>query len=342
MNKRSLKTALFFSGLVFLILTVTMVLTGLLTITLYRIGIFDRKFKGFAIIVFAVSSVITGTIISRFAGRRPISKIVKISEATKEIAKGNFDIRMDENFPIVEFQEMAHSFNIMAKELANTELLRNDFISNVSHEFKTPLSSIEGYTMLLQNKNLTEEKRNEYITRILYNVKRLSTLTGNILLLSKLENQEIGITREKYHLDEQLRETILVFEKQWTEKNLEFEIDLDNIDYCGNKELLALVWQNILGNAIKFAPQNGIIRVWLRMKADTVKLSVTDNGAGMDEETKRHVFEKFYQADSSRASSGNGLGLTLSKRIIDLHNGNISVSSIIGKGTTFTVDLPII
>lgn len=341
MNRFSLKTAAFFSALVFVILAVTMLLTGSMTMLLYRFGILDVQHREFSLISFAVASIITGTIIAKYAGRRPIAKIVKISEATKQIAKGNFDVRLDEDVPIVEFQEMAHSFNIMIKELASTEMLRNDFIANVSHEFKTPLTAIEGYTMLLQKKGLSEEKRMEYTSRILHSAKRLSTLTGNILLLSKLENQEIGITKESYCLDEQLREVILLFQDQWTEKNLDLEVDLENIDYLGNKELLAQVWQNILGNAMKFAPPSGSVLVRLWMENHTVKVSIADNGDGMDEATKLRVFEKFYQGETSRASAGNGLGLTLAKRIVDLHGGEIDISSEVGKGTTFTVILPI-
>lgn len=194
--------------------------------------------------------------------------------------------------------------------------------------------------MLLQKRGLTEEKRLEYTSRILYNAKRLSALTGNILLLSKLENQEIGIAKETYCLDEQLREVILLFEDQWTAKNLDLEIDLDSVDYLGSKDLLAQVWQNIIENAIKFAPQDGKVCVLLQAKDDTVKVSIADNGEGMDEKTKQRIFEKFYQADSSRTSSGNGLGLTLAKRIIDLHEGTITVSSRLNQGTTFTVSLP--
>lgn len=189
-------------------------------------------------------------------------------------------------------------------------------------------------------KGLSEEKRLEYSDRILHNTKRLSALTGNILLLSKLENQEVGIERETFCLDEQLREVILLFEDQWTEKNIELDIDLDNADYSGSKELLAQVWQNIFGNAIKFTPQNGKICVHLRNKADRVQVSISDNGSGMDDQTRQRIFEKFYQGDKSRAASGNGLGLTLAKRIVDLHGGEIAVTSRPNVGSTFTVTLP--
>lgn len=340
MNKRTLKTAVFFSALVFVILVATMFLNVIFTVFMFRSGIFDVRYRESSLIFFAVISVIIGMIISKFAARRPIGSIVEISEATKEIAKGNFNVHMNEDIRVTEIQTMAHNFNLMVKELAATEMLRNDFVENVSHEFKTPLAAIEGYVTLLQRKGLSEKKRAEYTERILFNTKRLSALTGNILLLSRLENQELEIKKESYSLDEQLREIILMYEPQWSEKNLDLDIDLDPVVCRGNKDLLAQVWQNLIGNAVKFVSDRGRIRILLRQKQNDLEVSVVDNGPGMSKEVMGRIYEKFYQGDTSRASSGNGLGLTLAKRIIDLHGGTISVSSKEGKGTTFTVVLP--
>lgn len=340
MNKRTLKTAVFFSALVFVILVATMFLNVIFTVFMFRSGIFDVRYRESSLIFFAVISVIIGMIISKFAARRPIGSIVEISEATKEIAKGNFNVHMNEDIRVTEIQTMAHNFNLMVKELAATEMLRNDFVENVSHEFKTPLAAIEGYVTLLQRKGLSEEKRAEYTERILFNTKRLSALTGNILLLSRLENQELEIKKESYSLDEQLREIILMYEPQWSEKNLDLDIDLDPVVCHGNKDLLAQVWQNLIGNAVKFVSDRGRIRILLRQKQNGLEVSVVDNGPGMSKEVMGRIYEKFYQGDTSRASSGNGLGLTLAKRIIDLHGGTISVSSKEGKGTTFRVILP--
>lgn len=339
MNKKTLKTTFLFSALIFLILIVTMVLNVLLTIILFRSNRSESQVQEVTLIVFAVVSIIVGMVISRFASRRPIGTIEEISNATKEIAKGNFNIQLNEDIRVAEIQTMAHNFNIMTKELAGTEMLRNDFIQNVSHEFKTPLTAIEGYVTLLQQKGLPAEKRKEYTDRILFNTKRLSALTGNILLLSRLENQEIEIKKESYSLDEQLREIILMYEPQWNEKNLDLDIDLDSVVYYGNKDLLAQVWQNLIGNSIKFVFDRGRIRILLRQKQDSIEISVVDNGPGMSEKVMERIYEKFYQGDTSRAFSGNGLGLTLARRIVDLHNGTISVSSEEGKGTTFTVSL---
>ena len=335
------RLSVMFSLLTFLTLTLTIIFSALLTLLLIRTGILVRQNRGIVFFVIALVSVLVGTIISNYAGRHPLTAIIAMSNAAQEVARGNFDVSLDENIKIKELRDMAHNFNLMTKELAGTEILRTDFVENVSHEFKTPLSAIEGYATLLQKKDLSEEKRQGYTKKILYNTRRLSTLTSNILLLSRLDNQEIGIKKESFCLDEQLREILLLLEDGWTEKKLELEIDLDAVDYYGNKDLLAHVWQNILSNAIKFSPEHGIIHIRLRRENGSLITSNTDNGIGMSEDIMRRVFEKFYQGDLSRSSQGNGLGLALAKRIVNLHGGDISVSSKEGKGTTFTVSLPL-
>lgn len=340
-SDRSWRLSAMFSLLIFLSLTITVALTGALAMLLFHLGILSGPNRGVVIFVVAAVSVLVGTVLSKYAGRHPLSAISAMSEATKEVAKGNFDVELDEGSPIEELRDMAHSFNRMTKELAGTELLRSDFVENVSHEFKTPLSAIEGYATLLQKPGLSEEKRAEYTGKILYNTRRLSTLTSNILLLSRLENQELDIPRGTFCLDEQLREVILSQEEGWAGKDLELEVDLDSADYRGNRDLLAQVWQNLLGNAVKFVPERGLVRVLLRREENRLRVSVVDTGPGMSGEVQRRVFEKFYQGDPSRASQGNGLGLALAKRVVDLHGGEIVVSSKEGKGTTFTVYLPL-
>lgn len=340
-SDRSWRLSAMFSLLIFLSLTITVALTGALAMLLFHLGILSGPNRGVVIFVVAAVSVLVGTVLSKYAGRHPLSAISAMSEATKEVAKGNFDVAVAEESPIRELRDMAHNFNRMTKELAGTELLRSDFVENVSHEFKTPLSAIEGYATLLQKPGLSEEKRAEYTGKILYNTRRLSTLTSNILLLSRLENQELDIPRETFCLDEQLREVILSQEEGWAGKGLELEVDLDSADYRGNRDLLAQVWQNLLGNAVKFVPERGLVRVLLRREENRLRVSVADTGPGMSGEVQRRVFEKFYQGDPSRASQGNGLGLALAKRVVDLHGGEIVVSSKEGKGTTFTVYLPL-
>ena len=341
MNKHSFKVSAMFSILVFIILLMTTALMGLFTMVLLNLGIIHNPRREVIFIISGIASILVGTFLSQVLGKRPLSVILAINEATKEVVKGNFEVQLSEDIQVTELRSMAHNFNVMVKELENTEIFRKDFIENVSHEFKTPLSAIEGYVTLLQNKALSEEKRAEYTQRILLNTRRLSALTGNILLLARLENQEIAVKKETYSLDEQLRETILLFEPQWTAKDLELDIELNSVDYSGNKELLMQVWQNILENAIKFVSDQGEIQVILKKGNSDVAISIIDNGIGMDDATRKRVYEKFYQAESSRTSIGNGLGLTLAKRIVDLHNGTIDISSQIGKGTAFTVTLPL-
>lgn len=341
MNKPHIKAAAILSLLIFVTLSITLFLMLIFTILLVKLRIVDTGNWKISIIVLGFLSIFIGTLISIFISKKQIRTIINISNATQEVTKGNFDIKLDENIKATEINTMVCNFNRMIRELKNTELFRNDFIENVSHEFKTPLSAIEGYATLLQKKDLSRDKQIEYTKKILFNTKRLSSLTGNILLLSRLENQEIEIQKENYSLDEQIREIILLFEPQWTNKNLELDIELESIYYFGNKELLAQVWQNIIGNAIKFVSNNGKIHIILFKEKNKIKIMIADNGIGMNSDVIHRIYEKFYQGDESHSTSGNGLGLTLSKRIIDLHNGDIQVSSKEEKGTTFTIVLPI-
>ena len=343
MNDKIFKTAFFFSLFVFAILFLTLLLTSTLAMLGIDLGWFvigphnlDR-----AIITFALASVVTGTGFSMLIGKRPIKAISSMSEASRRIAKGDFDVQVNEDIRIDEIRILAENFNLMARELSKTEMLRTDFIENVSHEFKTPLSSIEGYATLLQSRNLSDEKKAEYVKKILINTRRLGDLTGNILLLSRIDNKEGEIERESYSLDEQMRETVLAFQDVWGEKNIELDIELEPLEYRGNKELLYHVWQNIFGNAVKFTAKNGEISITLKQVENNAVITVKDDGIGMSEDTVRRVFEKFYQGDKSRSGAGNGLGLPLAKRIVDLHGGSISVTSREGEGSCFTVKLPL-
>ena len=341
-RNRSFRIAVLFSALVFLILLLTMGLTGLITVLVSESNFIDAPPKELTLLLFAVISIIVGTILSHTVGKRPLNVIREIDDATKEVVKGNFTVRLNEDIVAEELHSMAHNFNTMVRELSNTEILRKDFIENVSHEFQTPLSAIEGYAALLQNRSLTTQKRQEYAARILVNARRLSDLSGNILLLSRLEHQELEIQKETYALDEKIREAILLFETKWTQKELCLEVDLSAIRYKGNKELLMQVWQNLIGNAVKFVSQKGEIRITLRIEKNDVIVTVADNGIGMSEAVQKRIYEKFYQADTSRTGIGNGLGLALAKRIVDLHDGTLTVASAEGKGTMFTVTLPLV
>ena len=290
------------------------------------------------IIAFMVCIVI-GTIITAFMSRSIIQPIRDLSAAAAEIAKGNFKVRVREPSD-PEYSILAQNFNKMAEELAGTETLRGDFISNVSHEFKTPIVSIQGFAKQLKKENLSEEKKQEYIDIIISESKRLTNLSSNILMLSKLENQQIITDKTSFSLDEQIRNCILLLEKQWTAKDISFDIDMQEIQYTTNAEMLSQVWVNIIGNAIKFSPEGSSIRVKLFKDGDVITAEITDRGIGMDQQTISHIFERFYQGDRAHASEGNGLGLPLVKRIVELCNGNIRVESQYGKGTNFIVTLP--
>ena len=268
-----------------------------------------------------------------------IKPIKQIGSAMEKISEGDFSIRLETKSNSKEIKEIFSGFNMMAKELSSTEILQSDFVSNVSHEFKTPINAIEGYSMLLQNdENITEEQK-EYIEKIIFNTQRLSSLTGSVLLLSKLENQSIVSNKTKFDLDEQIRKSLLILEGQWEKKNIEFDIEMDDTDFIGNESLLHHIWDNLLSNAIKFSDEGGEIKIRLKNYSDKIIFTISDQGPGIDEEAQKHIFDKFYQEDSSHKQEGNGLGLALVKKIIDLENGDISVKNNDDKGCTFTVIL---
>ena len=287
-----------------------------------------------------IFSVILGVAVAIFVSKILLSPIKKLATAMKKVALRDFTVRLETRSSITEVRELYDNFNLMTSELGATEILQTDFVSNVSHEFKTPINAIEGYAMLLQEQGLPPEEQAEYVSKILFNTKRLSELVGNILLLSKLENQAIPQKRTLYRLDEQIRKAILLLETKWTKKNIVFEIDLDEVSCTCNESLMLHVWTNLLDNAIKFNSEGGTIKMELTEKDGSIIFTIADNGCGIAEEDCKHIFDKFYQSDSSRKDEGSGLGLALVKQLIDLYGGSISVKSVPGKGTCFTVILP--
>ena len=276
--------------------------------------------------------------------RRMIFKPVKrIQTGIDRVISGDYSVRIDyihgENSDN-EFDMIIAGLNKMIEELSGVETLRTDFIANVSHELKTPLAVMQNYGTLLQSPNLSEEQRIEYGKAIQEQTKRLSSLVMNILKLNKLENQQIYPNVEKYYLSEQLCECMLEFEAVWEEKNIELEVEMDEeVQIEADKELLSLVWNNLLSNALKFTEENGKVLLKLHKDEKYVYVEVKDTGCGMTIETGKNIFRKFYQGDTSHATKGNGLGLALVKRVIDICAGEISVSSQLGEGSTFTVKL---
>ncbi len=276
----------------------------------------------------------------KFTVERPVKRILK---ASKKITEGDFSVRIEpvHNFDgSNEFDMIIENFNKMAEELSGTETLRTDFIANVSHELKTPLSVIQNYASMLSVPNLPEEKRIEYANAITDTTKRFNEMITNILKLNKLDNQKIFPKLTVYELNEQLCECLLNFEEQWEKKNLELETNLDKIIMVkGDPELLSLVWNNLISNAVKFTDNGGKITVKIAADNDYAVVSVGDTGCGISPEEGKHIFEKFYQGDSSHATQGNGLGLALVKRVVNIVGGEISVESEVGRGSTFIVKL---
>lgn len=285
-------------------------------------------------------SILSGAAIAVGLSKIFVSPMMKLGDAMRKVAGGDFSVRLDCTSRIRDVREVYGSFNTMVKELGNTETLQTDFVSNVSHEFKTPINAIEGYASLLQDSQLTDEQKNAYIDKIIFNTRRLSDLVGNILLLSKVNNQTISLKASTFRLDEQVRQSILALESKWEKKEIEFDIDLDEIEHTGYENLLSHVWLNLIDNAVKFSPQNGQIRIRLKQLAGSVTFSIWDNGLPIPEADIDRIFNKFYQGDNSHASEGNGLGLALVRRIVAAAHGTINVTSSEDAGTEFVVALP--
>ena len=276
--------------------------------------------------------------------KRMVDKPVKqIMDALDQVMQGDFTVRIahvKEFAGETGFNEVINAINKMTAELEGTETLRTDFIANVSHELKTPLAVMANLSTMLQQPGLSDAERIEYAKDISHSARRLAALITNILKLNKLENQQIFPRPKEFDLGEQLCECLLGFEDAWEKKNLEIETDIqDDVRIKSDPELLSLVWNNLISNAVKFTPEGGTVGVTLKADEKKVSVSVRDTGCGMTAETGKHIFEKFYQGDTSHATQGNGLGLALVKRVVDILGGEIAVQSVYGQGSTFTVSI---
>ena len=266
--------------------------------------------------------------------------VKRITEAAEKIMQGDFSARIGpmHGAGMEGFNQIGIAINKIAQELSGMETLRADFIANVSHELKTPLAVMGNYATMLQRPGITEAEKNEYAKAISEAARKLAQLITNILKLNKLENQQIFPTYQLFDLGEQLCQALLGFEDAWEGKNLEVETEIpDGVRIRSDPELLALVWNNLISNAVKFTPEGGKIRVCLKTEEDAVTVSVSDTGCGIKPEVGKHIFEKFYQGDTSHATQGNGLGLALVKRVVQILSGEIGVQSVVGKGSTFCV-----
>ncbi|MGM9904232.1 two-component system sensor histidine kinase [Enterococcus sp. 10A9_DIV0425] len=331
---------IYFASIVFISILVTLLcFLGFIFLLSHQAVPPSEQHTLYPLVVFAGFSMIVGTGISIFVGRRILQPISDLRRNMSKVATGDFSIRMDEQQKVEEVQQLYKDFNVMVQELSSIETLRNDFVSNVSHEFKTPLATIQGYVQLLQTPNISEEERQIFLQRIIESITQLSHLTENTLKLNKLENQRIQLEKKWFRLDEQIREVIVFLQPKWEQEHLQLTIELDTINYFGNEEFLYQVWLNIMDNAIKYNQSYGTIDVRLTQNHTHVFLEVTDSGIGMDKETQKRLFEKFYQGETSRQFVGNGLGLSLVKKIVELHNGKINYNSIKAVGTTVIIQL---
>jgi len=284
-------------------------------------------------------SMLVGLLVTNKLSKYFFNPIKKLREAMGKVADGDFTVELQSKSNSKEIQEIYSGFNLMTHELRTTEILQMDFLSHASHELKTPLSAIEGYGALLRSGTDLSEEQRECVDKIIFNTKRLSSLASSILLLSKLENQEIPTNRTKFLVDEQIRQSIVALESQWEKKDIELDVDLCEAEYYGNELLMRHVWDNLIGNAVKFSPENGTVRIHLAKKLGRIVFIVEDEGPGIPEESIRHVFDKFYQADSAHKQEGSGLGLALVEKILTLEKGSVKAENREHGGCRFTVTL---
>lgn len=295
-----------------------------------------------AVVALAAAFIAVGALLAFLLERRLFGPFNELIDVTDKIADGNFKVHVRESCPAsTDFGALQRSVNYMVDELNGIEVFRQDFINNFAHEFKTPIVSIRGFARELQLGDLTEEQRQQYTQIIMDESDRLVNMASNILLLSKLEKQQIVSEKTIICLDEQLRKAILALEKQWASKEIELDLDMHEVMYEFNADILMQVWLNLFSNAFKFTPNGGTVSCTLREENGAAVVAIRDTGVGMTEEVRQHIFEKFYQGDTSHNGAGNGIGLNIVGRILELCGGDIEVESTPGEGSCFTVRLPL-
>ena len=345
-RKQRLSLTLLFAGLVFLFLLLTMILIVGVILILMRHGFLKlgegRPVTSSFLLILALISILAGTVLAGTVGRFPLRPVNGIINAMNRLAAGDFKTRLTfsgpmGNYPIA--KELTESFNKMAAELESTEMLRSDFINNFSHEFKTPIVSIAGFAKLLKKGCLTPEEQTEYLNIIEDESLRLSAMATNVLNLTKVENQSILTDLAEYNLSEQLRTCVLMLEKKWNRKNLDLILNFDEYFITANEELMKQVWINLIDNAIKFTPDSGCVEITVSEEPENIIVSVMNSGSEIPAESMSRIFQKFYQADESHATEGNGIGLAIVQKVVELHGGEVSVESKKGR-TAFSVTLP--
>lgn len=326
----------------FALLTLAELLLTLLISTITA-ELLNLRLSSFHPLVWVVIiGVVIGVCLSIGFNQLLLFPIMRLCRSMQQVAKGDFSVRLDTSVPVKEIQTTYANFNTMTEALSSIETLQSDFISNVSHEFKTPLSALEGYATLLQGAS-TQQETEKYIHSILMNTRRLSHLVANILLLSKVESRAIRPKPQPFRLDEQIRQSIVLLESRWAAKDIEIDVDdMPDISYAGTEQLMQHVWINLLSNAIKFTPEGGMITIRLMDEGEQLRITVSDTGCGIPAGEEEKIFQRFYQSDSSHKQEGNGLGLPLCRRIVELQGGTITAgSNTDSPGACFTVTLPV-
>lgn len=330
-----------FATMVFIIFFITMLIIGSIIFVLNQVGIAE-KFSSPGILLpvigFGLASILIGTIVATILSSIPLKPVNKLIFGLNQLANGDYKTRINLGHNSIA-EELSSSFNSLASELENTEMLRSDFVNNFSHEFKTPIVSICGFAKLLQKGTISKEQQEEYLAIIVDESTRLSDMATNILNLTKVENQTILTDITYFNLSEQIRNCILMLEKKWLEKGVTIDVDFNEHNINANEELLKQVWINLIDNAVKFSPKDGEINISIKETEDVVTVFVKNNGPKLSAEELRRIFDKFYQGDTSHASEGTGIGLSIARKITELHKGTISVTSSKDE-TIFSIELP--
>ena len=347
-RRRQISVQLKLTLFAFLIIVLSCAITVLgyfvLLVIFNRVGLQElvTVYPLFVAVILLATCGLIATLLFAWLSRVYLRPMQRLIDATKEVRKGNFEVRVHhrDKRPVTEMEDLVDNFNEMVEELGSIEMFRNDFINNFSHEFKTPIVSIRGFAKEMQIEGVSDEQKMEYARIIEWESDRLAKLSSSVLELSRLEHQRIVTNRTQFYLDEQIRQTILLFEKEWSEREIEILPELEECVVCFDEEMLALVWNNLISNAIKFTPDGGTIAVRMFLDEKMVTVDVEDNGIGMSEETCRHIFEKFFQGDPSRGRKGYGVGLAIVHRVVALCQGHVEVQSEENKGSLFRVTLP--
>lgn len=345
MDEKEKKSYLYlrFSIFIFVFFFVLLILVAIILCFILLSPLAPLLLRGFAsttiitIVSVYLASAVLSSFFSYFVGKRILKKFVELSAKSKRVAEGDFSVRIEGKSVIPELENVLNSFNQMVEELGKVDTLSNDFVANVSHEFKAPLAVIRSNVNILENSLLNDDEKSICLSKINQSIDKLSTLVSNVLKISKLDNENVKLEFNSFRLDEEIRTCILTLADKFENKQIELDIDLDAVTVKSDGELLDQVWINILSNAIKFSETGGLIEIKLKV-TDVIAVTITDHGEGMSEDTIKHIFDRFFQGETSHSKEGNGLGLTIVGKIIRLLNGSINVKSELGKGTTFIIE----